>query len=92
MAFSATIQNLSYEGAGVRKLYGTWSGAAGDAAGTMTIAGDLRHAVFQKRDALDLTYSIPRIEASTSNGICTLTIENQDNVTNGVFEITMFGG
>lgn len=92
MAFSATIQTQTYEGPVVRKLYGTWTGSAGDAAGTMTVAGTVRHAVFQKMDPLDNTYEIiPRVETSTTNGITTITVENQDNVTSGVFELTVFG-
>ena len=92
MAFSYTINNQTYEGAGVRKLYGTWTGSAGDAAGTIPVAGTVRHAVFQKIDPLDNTYQIiPRVECSTTSGITTITVENQDNVTTGVFELTVFG-
>jgi hypothetical protein len=92
MAFSYTVQNQTYEGPVVRKLYGIWSGNAGDAAGSISVAGTVRHAVFQKTDPLDLTYQIiPRVEVSTTAGISTITVENQDNVTNGVFELTIFG-
>ena len=38
MAFSATIRNQAYLGPGIRKLFGTWTGSSGDAAGTMTVS------------------------------------------------------
>lgn len=92
MAFSATIRNQAYMGPGIRKLFGTWTGSAGDAAGTMTIAGVVQIAKFQKLDPLDSTNQIlARCETSISSGISTLTIENQDNVTSGSFEITVLG-
>jgi len=92
MAFSTTIQTQVYMGPIIRKVFGTWTGSAGDAAGTMTVAGTVRQATFQKIDALDGTYQIlPRVEVSTTSGISTITVENQDNVTNGVFELTVLG-
>jgi hypothetical protein len=92
MAFSYTIQSQTYEGPVVRKIYGTWSGLYGDTAGTIQVGGTVRHAIFQKSDPLDLTYEIvPRVEVSTTNGISTITVENQDNVVNGIFELTIFG-
>lgn len=92
MAFSFTVQNQAYMGPGIRKIYGTWTGSAGDAAGTIAVAGPVRGAVFQKLDPLDNTYEIiPRIETSISSGISTITIENQDNVTSGSFELTVLG-
>lgn len=92
MAFAYTIQTQTYEGNGIRKLFGTWTGSAGDAAGTIAVAGDVRLALFQKRDPLDNTYQIePRIETSKSGAITTITVENQDNVLNGIFEMTILG-
>lgn len=92
MAFSYTINAQSYDGPGVRKIYGTWSGSAGDAAGTIQIAGDLRNCIFLKRDPLDNTNQIAaRIETSKSGTITTITVENQDNVLNGIFEMTILG-
>jgi len=92
MAFSATITGQSYFGPGHRSIRGTWTGSAGDAAGTMTVAGIVQEVVFQKFDAKDNTYQIiPRVERSTTAGITTLTIENQDNVTDGFFTIDILG-
>jgi hypothetical protein len=94
MAFSATIRTQAYLGPGLRKLYGDWTGSAGDAAGTMTIYGNIPKGgiIFQKFDALDATNQIlPRVECSYSAGITTITVENQDNVTQGSFEILCMG-
>lgn len=92
MAFSATINNQAYMGPGIRKVFGTWTGNAGDAAGTISMGGIVRQATFQKFDTLDQTFQIiPRVEVSTTAGISTITVENQDNVTTGVFELTVFG-
>lgn len=88
MAFSTTVRNTAYLGT-ARALIGDWSGVAGDTSGTIAISGGYPiMAVFQKFDTLDNTYEIiPRVEVSVSNGICTFTIENQDNVTTGRFFI-----
>jgi len=92
MAFSATITGQTYHGPGHRSIRGTWTGSAGDAAGTLAIAGIVQEAIFQKFDTKDNTYQIiPRIERSTSAGITTLTIENQDTVTDGFFTIDVLG-
>lgn len=92
MAFSATIRNQSYMGPGVRRIWGDWTGSAGDAAGTMTISGKVIEANFQKLDPLDSTNQIlSRVGKSETSGITTLTIENQDNVTDGYFQITTCG-
>jgi hypothetical protein len=93
MAFSTTIRNQIYPGAGVRMVIGEWSGAAGDSAGTIALGGAYPiMCIFQKLDPLDNSYQIiPRVETSVSNGICTFTIENQDNVTTGRFLIITSG-
>lgn len=95
MAFSFTISGTANLGGqnGLRILVGTWTGNAGDAAGSITIAGPIPWmAIFQKFDPLDNTYEIvPRVEASYVNGLTTYTIENQDNVTQGRFTIIESG-
>lgn len=92
MAFSATVRGRSFNGPAASTVWGTWTGATGDAAGTLAISGIVTRAIFQKFDALDNTYEIiPRIERSTSSGITTLTIENQDTVTDGFFTIEVLG-
>jgi hypothetical protein len=58
----------------------------------MTIAGVVQIAKFQKLDPKDNTNQIlARCETSISSGITTLTIENQDDVTSGSFEVTVLG-
>lgn len=91
MAFSATTYNLQYLGAGRSSISGTWSGAAGDAAGTMSIGGIVTNAVFMKFDADNTCQILPRPSSSVSGGITTLTINNQDNVTTGYFTIDKLG-
>lgn len=91
MAFSATIRNLAYHGAGSSTVSGEWTGAAGDAAGTMTIGGIVTRAVFQGYNSGSTCEIIPRVSSSVASGITTLTIENQDNITTGYFEISKLG-
>src|SRR5260221_10857043 len=93
MSFSATIRGVNYNGVGGVQVYGDWSGSAGGAAGSMTVSGVVNQAVFQKLDALDNTTQVfPRVGVSISSGITTLTIENQDNVTNRKFIISKMSG
>lgn len=91
MAFSATVYNTQYIGPAKTQLSGSWSGAAGDAAGTMTVAGVVTNTVFQAYDDDSQWQSIPRVTVSVANGISTLTINNQDNVTIGYFTIDKLG-
>lgn len=93
MAFTTTVRTQVYPGPGVRMVIGDWSGSAGDASGTIALGGGYpMMCVFQKFDSLDGSYQIiPRVEVSVSGGICTFTIENQDNVTTGRFLIVTSG-
>lgn len=92
MAFSFTVRNQSYHGIGHRTLWGDWSGVAGDAAGTVAVYGYVTRADFTKMDPLDQTNQIrARTELSVANGITTITVENQDNVTTGRFMIDVMG-
>ena len=91
MAFSATIQNVQYLGPGMTKMSGTWSGSAGDAAGSMSIGGTVIKADFQKFDADNTYQGLARVSNSISSGISTLTINNQDNVVTGYFTIEKLG-
>lgn len=91
MAFSATIRNTQYYGAGRTSYSGDWSGLAGDAAGSMQIGGVVVQAVFQKMTADQTFEIIPKVTSSFASGITTLTIENQDNVTTGYFTIDKLG-
>lgn len=91
MAFSATVYNTQYIGPAKTQLTGSWSGSAGDAAGTMTIAGVVTNTLFQAYDSTNQWEIIPRVTISVSGGISTLTINNQDNVTTGYFTIDKLG-
>lgn len=91
MAFSATVYNTQYLGPGRVSITGTWSGLAGDAAGTMQIGGVVVNAVFTKFDADNTSQILPRPSSTISGGITTLTINNQDNVTTGYFIIDKLG-
>lgn len=92
MAFSATIYNTVYKGAGKTELTGTWSGSAGDAAGSLTIAGTVTSARFDKFDSDSTFQGLARCSSSVSSGITTLTVNNQDNVVIGYFTIEKLGG
>lgn len=91
MAFSATVSGIRYYGPAASTLFGTWSGAAGDAAGTLSVSGAVLSAKFEKFDADSTSQGNPRVTASVSNNITTLTINNQDNVTTGYFIIEKMG-
>lgn len=91
MAFTATVTGVRYLGPASSTLFGTWSGSAGDAAGTLAIGGTVLSARFEKFDSDNTTQIAPRISSSVANNITTLTINNQDNVTNGYFVIEKMG-
>jgi len=92
MAFSATIRNQAYLGPGIRRIWGDWTGSAGDAAGSMVISGNVIEANFQKLDPLDSTNQIlARVGKVFASGRTTLTVQNQDKVTDGYFWITTSG-
>lgn len=91
MAFSSTINNVQYIGPGKRQLSGTWSGLAGDAAGTMSVSGTVIKTHFEKFDADNTSQGLARCSSSTTSGITTLTINNQDNVVNGQFTLDVLG-
>lgn len=91
MAFSTTVAGTRYLGPGASTLWGSWSGAAGDAAGTLAIGGVVLSAIFSKFDSDNGTQILPRVTSSVTGNITTLTINNQDNVTNGYFIIEKTG-
>lgn len=91
MAFSATPRNVAYHGAGSSTISGDWTGAAGDAAGTMSVGGVVTRAIFQGYNTGSTCEIIPRVSSSYASGITTLTIENQDNITTGYWEISKLG-
>jgi hypothetical protein len=91
MAFSTTVTNIQYQGPGKRQISGTWSGVPGDAAGTMTVSGTVQSARFEKLDADNSSQGFARCSSSVTSGITTLTVNNQDNVVNGVFTLDVLG-
>lgn len=91
MAFSATVFNTQYLGPGKTKLAGSWSGASGDTAGSLAIAGTVTQANFYSFNTGQTWQIVPRVTTSVSSGISTLTINNQDDVTTGYFEIEKLG-
>lgn len=91
MAFSATVSGVRYLGPAASTLFGSWSGSAGDAAGTLAVSGVVLDARFMKYDADNTTQTLPRVTSSVANNITTLTINNQDNVTTGYFIIEKGG-
>lgn len=91
MAFTATVRNMQYSGPGKTKISGDWTGASGDAAGSMTVGGIVTQANFYSYNSTNTWQIIPRVTSSVSSGITTLTINNQDDVTSGYFEIEKLG-
>lgn len=94
MAFSATVRSIVRLGgsAGVQMTLGDWSGNAGDAAGTINVAGQkVWGAMFWKQDGDNTSQVFPRVDSSYSSPVTTLTIQNQDNVVTGTFFI-LHGG
>lgn len=92
MAFSATVQNVQYLGPGKTQISGSWSGASGDQAGTIAVAGTVTNTLFQSYNSGQTWQVIPRVTVSVTSGISTLTINNQDDVTTGYFTIDKIGG
>lgn len=88
MAFSATVRGSAPLFPGFNITYGDWSGNAGDAAGTLTVAGGrVWGAMFWKQDGDNTSQIFPRVDTSISSGIATLTVQNQDNVVTGTFVV-----
>jgi hypothetical protein len=57
----------------------------------MTVGGIVTKANFYKFDSDSTWQMIPRVSSSVSSGITTLTINNQDDVVSGYFEIDKLG-
>ena len=92
MAFSATVRHTAYMGEGIKVTVGDWSGAAGDAAGTITIGGPYIIGYgFYKFDGDNTSQIFPRVDVTTSGFTATLTIQNQDNVVTGRFFVLSIG-
>ncbi len=94
MAFSATARGSAYLGPGLRVTYGEWSGAAGDAAGTLAFGGKYLGSLWFKNDSTSVNVNTTQIFPVVEwDGLLpgTLTIQNQDNVTTGNFLVFSLG-
>lgn len=88
MAFTTSTVTSTPIGGNVRIITGLWSGSAGDAAGTFTFGGALIGSLWFDNDANTQSNQIfPAVSNSVSGNITTLTVQNQDNITNGTFII-----
>lgn len=94
MAFSATVRGSAYMGPGLRIIYGDWSGASGDAAGSVSIGGRYLGSLWFKNDTSSVNANTSQIfpvvqwNASIPG---TLTVQNQDDVTTGNFIMFTIG-
>lgn len=87
MAFLATVKGQAYLGPMFKVTFGDWSGASGDAPGTIVVSGPhVWGALFFQLDAAS-SQVFPSVSESVSGSVTTLTIQNQDDVTAGRFII-----
>jgi hypothetical protein len=96
MSFSSTVRGKSYLGGpgGLVAVYGDWSGASGDAAGTMSIGGRLVGSLWFKNDKTTVNQQTAQVFPAVDwdgNIPGTLTIQNQDDVTTGSFILFTLG-
>lgn len=69
-------------------MTGTWTGAAGDAAGTIDIgSANVITADFDPNKSSDGPTEKPFVSRSVSGAITTLSVYNKDTVTDGKFRI-----
>lgn len=89
MAFSATVKASAYLGPGIKMTVGDWSGTYGDAAGTIKVSGaHIWSAQFYDVDTQGNTSQIfPNVGVSVSGNVTTITVQNQDSVTDGRFVV-----
>lgn len=88
MAFATTNVQTATLATGIKFYAGDWSGAAVDAAGTVTLAGGrvyLSH--FEDQDATGSPVELVPCSVSVSSGTITLTVNNKNNVTQGRFVV-----
>lgn len=95
MAFSATVRGVGPIGAGpLRVTYGDWSGAYGDAAGTISFGGRYIGSLWFKCDTSSVNANTSQVfpDVDWDGGVPgNLTIQNQDAVTVGSFIIFSLG-
>lgn len=89
MAFSTSNVQVCYAPP-LKIMIGDWAGAAGDAAGTISIGGRYIGALFFKNDSTTVNAQTSQIFPDVEwDGLVpgTLTVENQDNVGTGSFMV-----
>ena len=96
MAFSATVRGtVPFGGSGgLRVMFGDWSGAIGDAAGTITVGGRFLGSLWFKNDSGSVNQNTSQVFPDVDwdgNTPGTLTVQNQDAVTVGSFLIFSLG-
>jgi len=94
MAFATTVRFTGSIAGPMRVTMGDWSGAYGDAPGTISVGGRYVGSLWFKNDTTSvnqLTSQVfPKVEWDGNNP-GTLTVENQDAVTTGSFIIFSLG-
>jgi hypothetical protein len=94
MAFATTVLASVPIGGSIRLTYGSWSGAVGDAAGTIAVGGRFIGSFWFKNDAATVNNNTAQIFPSVEwdgNVPGNLTVQNQDNVGTGSFLIFSLG-
>ncbi len=88
MAFATSGVQSSNAG-DLNRLIGTWSGAEGDAAGTVTVGGIVYNHQFSIHDSQSgEDRPVPcSISYSTTTGLSTITVYNKVGVTTGRFSV-----
>lgn len=87
MAFATSNVQKTYFG-NLNVTYGDWSGAAGDAAGTIGVEGGrVLLCNFSVQDTRSPGSWIVPVSPSTSGGVTTITVYYHDTVTTGRFII-----
>lgn len=88
MAFATSNTQKSYFG-NLKVTYGQWSGAVGDAAGTIGVeGGNVWIALFVSQDSSGAYNLAPvKYSVSTSGAVSTVTVYNLAATTNGRFLI-----
>lgn len=85
MAFATANVQSTYFG-NLNVTYGDWSGAVGDAAGSLTVKGGRVYmASFTSQDTSTPQQIAWGVTSSQSGSTTTLTINNVESVTNGRF-------
>jgi len=92
MAFAATNINRTPLGNGHSVITGQWTGATGDAEGTLTVqAGKIYQAQFWSNASGAWVLAPISFAAGSATGTQTVTVENVAAVTDGYFSLLVRG-